>query len=357
MSDHISKEQFLLEFFGLLGRELADPNQQFTDNPNDILTFIEKCAKEKKPAFISVQPRTSHNQVFGIEKIFFDFDYEKKSERLSDNEVLKRKEALEKEIRIFLFHIEKLKIIPLIIKTRRGYHIHIYFDRIYQITKDLDFWSKVYRKLQERFIENNRHEYKYIDSAVIGNIRGLCRIPTSIHQKSGEECKILNNKLKPDKFRSVEYYKFHGLKAEDLRLAIHLAKNEIERTKVIMKEHHKEKARKWELSHGFIGEVRPCFKRCMEIGEMSHKMRLAFLREIYYSGHQTEGEMLEFFKSFNDYNEKISAYQIRWFLENMSYKSKPWKCSTLEKSGFCIKDDCIIYRRRKDAETKRKEKA
>ena len=73
--DHVTKEEFLLEYFGVLGRELGNPKQYFTDNPNDIFPFIEKCRIEKCPAFISVNPREAHEKVIGIEKLFFDFDY------------------------------------------------------------------------------------------------------------------------------------------------------------------------------------------------------------------------------------------------------------------------------------------
>ena len=77
-NDHIDKETFLLEFFGNFGRELGNPNAYFTDNPMDIFPFIEKCTKNKLPSFISVNPRSAHDVVLGIEKLFFDFDSEDK---------------------------------------------------------------------------------------------------------------------------------------------------------------------------------------------------------------------------------------------------------------------------------------
>lgn len=77
--DHVTKEEFLLEYFGMFGRELGNPKQYFTENPNDIFQFIEKCHVEKHPAFISVNPREAHEKVSGIEKLFFDFDYADKT--------------------------------------------------------------------------------------------------------------------------------------------------------------------------------------------------------------------------------------------------------------------------------------
>jgi hypothetical protein len=49
MENHIKKEQFLLEFFGSFGRDLGNPARWFTDNPNDIFSFIEECAQNKAP--------------------------------------------------------------------------------------------------------------------------------------------------------------------------------------------------------------------------------------------------------------------------------------------------------------------
>jgi hypothetical protein len=90
LDNHISREQFLLEFFGLFGRDLGNPERRFTDNPVDTLSFIEECAKNKLPAFMSVQPEKNKAQPLGIEKLFFDFDYCKKSEKITETETQQR---------------------------------------------------------------------------------------------------------------------------------------------------------------------------------------------------------------------------------------------------------------------------
>ncbi len=64
-----------------------------------------------------------------------------------------------------------------------------------------------------------------MDSAVIGDINRLCRIPLSIHEKSGEECIIVNNQLEQDKVRSIEYHRLYGLKQMDIKLAINNVRN------------------------------------------------------------------------------------------------------------------------------------
>jgi hypothetical protein len=52
----------------------------------------------------------------------------------------------------------------------------------------------------------------------------MCRIPFSIHEKSGEECIVVNSNLEDDKVRSVEYFKLYGLKQKDILAAMDKAR-------------------------------------------------------------------------------------------------------------------------------------
>ena len=51
--NHVTCEMFLLELFGNFGRNLGNPKQFFTDNPNDMFKFIEDNAKMHLPSFIN----------------------------------------------------------------------------------------------------------------------------------------------------------------------------------------------------------------------------------------------------------------------------------------------------------------
>jgi len=116
-NNHISKDEFILEFFGNFGRELGNPKQWFTDNPMEVIGFIEDCKTNKLPAFMSVQPRRAHYDVIGFEKIFFDFDYADKTfikkldgqierEELTDKDkeliLIERKNSLPSEVKRFI---------------------------------------------------------------------------------------------------------------------------------------------------------------------------------------------------------------------------------------------------------------
>jgi hypothetical protein len=335
MDDHIKKEQFLLEFFGLFGRDLGNPERYFTDNPTDIFPFLEECAKNKLPAFMSVQPEKDKAKPLGIEKLFFDFDYCKKSEKLTETETEKRKAELKDEVKHFLKQLDTLNIRPLAIKTRRGYHVHVFFDSIYEINNELEFWKQVYKQLQYGLLQDCN--YRFIDHSVLGDINRMCRIPLSIHEKSGEECTIVNTLLEQDKLRSVEYFKLYGLKQKDLLVAMDKAR-EFEKFRQQKQRKYVTRNLTFESSNG----IRPCFVKAMNSGEMCHQQRLALLQEAYSLGFHSPESIIDIFKCFNDFDESITEYQVNWFLVNRVGKDeiRPYSCRTIRKYGWCLGDEC-----------------
>jgi len=372
-SDHVPKEQFLLEFFGMLGRELGDPAQHFTDNPNDIFKFIEDCRIQKKPAFISVNPRNAHEKISGIEKLFFDFDYADKTfvkkleQRIKDpikREVIyeERKKKLQKEVAHFLRKIEGFHITPMVIKTRKGFHIHIYLDRVYNVKGDDELLKETYYQLQLTFIKSKKNGYIFMDTSVLGDHKRLCRIPTSVHQETGEECYLIkrveNDSIEKDKLHGIDFYRQSGLKEEDWIDAVRRAIDKMAKDKAdfLKKEQERELYHKdnWEAAHGFVGEIRPCFKKRITSGEMCHQMRLALLIEAYWAGFKTQEKMLEVFKGLHDFDEKTSREQIEWFWKNKvpeiekSGKWKPYRCTTIDDLNWCDQSQCPIYVRRKE---------
>lgn len=369
--DHVSREELLLDLFGMIGRELGDPMQHFSDNPNEVFPFIEACTKDKKPAFMSVQPRTAHYVVYGIEKIFFDFDYANKTfvkelgQKIENGELTQeeadqimsnRRTELESEVRVFVNSLRKFPrmLEPLIVKTRKGYHFYFFFDRIYEIDDDIEHWRRVYRGLQERIIALvERYTYKYLDSAILGDIHRMARIPTSIHEASGEECLILDKEFKPTKFRSLNFYRGYGLRESDIVTIHEMVKEQEMKEKEEAEQAQTGKRDTWELKHGFIGQIRPCFQARMDLGEMSHNQRLALLVEAYYAGYDTVIKMVELFKCFKDYDEHTTQYQVEWFFKHKVDDKRhrcytlPYKCDTIEGFGWCLKGECPKHQKRK----------
>ena len=335
MENHISKEQFLLEFFGSFGRDLGNPERCFTDNPSDIFPFIEECAENKAPAFISVQPEIDKAQPLGIEKIFFDFDYCKKSDNLSKEETQKRTSELREEVKYFLRQLAKMNMKPLVVRTRRGYHVHVYFDSVYEINRDLEFWKQVYRQLQLDLLQD--YNYCFIDYAVVGDINRMCRIPFSIHEKSNEECVVVDIRLEDDKVRSVEYFKLYGLKQKDILSAMDKAHK--------FRKALEEKKMKYiprDLSFESSEGIRPCFVKALNSGEMCHQQRLALLQEAYSLGFHSPESIIDLYRCLNDFDDSITRYQVNWFFTNKVDKDDvtPYSCKTIQRYGWCIGNQC-----------------
>jgi hypothetical protein len=358
--DHIDKEQFLLEFFGNFGRELGDPDQHFTEEPMEVFPFIEHCTRDKKPAFISVNPRVSHDNVLGIEKLFFDFDYGKKSDKFTDEQIEVKKKELLNEVKIFLAQLSKAHIAPLTVRTRKGFHVYIFLDKIYQVRgNDFELLDETYYQLMMMFLTNNRHTYKYIDGSVLHDSKRMCRIPTSIHEKSGEECYLVkcisdDGKIVKDKLRSLEFFKNQGIREDTWIFAVGKAFDKLQKEKEEAERHQREKKDGWEMTHGFVGSLRYCFQKAMDSGEGGHQLRLALELEAYWAGYKTVESMIDIFRKFHDFDEKTTRTQIEWFFKNKvseierSGKWKPYKCSTLEDLNICCKSSCPIYQRRKE---------
>lgn len=341
MSDnHITKEELWREFFGNSGRDFGNPQRWFSSNPSDIYQFIEDCTMNKLPAFISVQPKKDKNTILGIEKLFFDFDYSATNQSISEEEVTKQKKDMETEIKFFLKHLEELNIKPLIVKTCKGFHVYVFLDYTYCIDKgQSELLKKVYKELQLALLQG--YDYKYIDWHVIGDINRLSRIPLSTHQKTGELCIIIDNQLRPDKIRSLEFFRLYGLKEADIKAII----KRIIRNKKPIDNTSKDYPAN---VNNVFKDIRPCFKKAMAVGEMCHDQRLALLLEIYSFGNQDLASIVEYFKCFNDFNEEETGKQVQWFLDNEVQRgyNRPYKCKTIQAKGWCVGEECPLIRGR-----------
>ena len=289
---------------------------------------------------MSVQPEKNKAQPLGIEKLFFDFDYCKKSEKLTETETWRRKAEVKDEVKHFLKQFGTLNIEPLVIRTRRGYHVHVFFESIYEINNELKFWKQVYKQLQYGLLQDRN--YRFIDHSVLGDINRMCRIPMSIHEKSGEECTIIDNQLEQDKIRSVEYFKLYGLKQKDLFAAMDKAR-ELEKTRKQKQIKYVPKNFTFEGSNG----IRPCFVKAMNSGETCHQQRLALLQEAYSLGFHSPESIIALFRCFNDFDKSITEYQVNWFLANRVEKDnvRPYSCRTIQRYGWCIGEECPRLRK------------
>jgi hypothetical protein len=174
----------------------------------------------------------------------------------------------------------------------------------------------------------------------------MCRIPFSIHEKSGEECAVVDLQLEQDKIRSVEYFKLYGLKQKDMLSAMDKAR-EFEKTL-------NEKRIKYvirNLTFESLNGIRPCFIKAMNSGEMCHQQRLAFLQEAYSLGFHSPESIIDLFRCLNDFDDSITRYQVNWFFNNKVEKNevRPYSCRTIQRYGWCLGGECSRLRKNQGA--------
>lgn len=222
--------------------------------------------------------------------------------------------------------------------------LHVFFDSVYEINQEFEFWKQVYKQLQLELLQN--HNYRFIDYAVVGDINRMCRTPFSTHEKSGEECAVVDIQLELDKVRSVEYFKLYGLKQKDILSAMDKAR---EHGKMLKEKRLKYVARN--LAFESLNGIRPCFTKAMNSGEMCHQQRLALLQEAYSLGFHSPESIIDLFRCLNDFDDSITRYQVNWFFTNKVEKDevRPYSCRTIGRYGWCLDDECPRLRKNQGA--------
>jgi len=349
----MSLEKFWIQWFGPLGRELGTnkpPHRNWTDNPNDLIDYIKMCAIEHeddeycRPCWITAQPfryiKTIEKHGFqrlvgkacAIEKLFFDFDDDTKYCKKCKKYI--KKDDFRQDIKEEVF----------IVETRKGYHVYIFLCQIFEFNaNDFDFAKKVYKSLQERFIIGT---YEFIDERIIGDINRFARVPMTAHEKNGAICQVLDRNLKPTKIRNLDFYRTYGIREGMISKTIKAVRLRIHKEHQKAEQAIKELEEGYSEGNGFHGTIRPCFQERMDIGEMCHGQRLAWLSEVYYAGYNTEAKMLELCrKTWNDFDETISLQQIQDYFKHRRWEWKPYRCSTIKTKGWCLEDDrCPIWK-------------
>jgi len=319
--------EFLKEWFGIYaGRELGDPQRFFTDRYENLIDFVEKCRAEKKPCYMSVQPYFKRDWVYGLEKLFFDFDSKEDTSKAW------------REAEVFAENlIEYYGVLPFItFSGGKGYHVYIFLKNTVAFPNHrTDLVKKVYELLQRKLLKGL--ELETLDQSVIGDLKRLARIPYSVHEKTGKLCHpiALNHQFYDPK--SLEIYREHGL---DTSLIREVIKEITSREKIQRSKHVRSKI------YVSNSKIRPCIlealKKPLE-GEEGHLMRLAIAVEFLNKGYSVD-QVVDLFRAQGDFSER----KTRYYVEDAKRKGyKPFRCSKIRKLGFCLENSCEIYRRRR----------
>jgi len=326
-------DQFLNDWFGLHGgREVLVEkngynNREFIEKPDEIWSYVETQSKRELWAYMSVQPYRNRDVIFGLEKLFFDFDCKGCVDKAW-------KEAHEFASSLIRHYCVK----PFVaFSGHKGYHVYVFLKRVVQFpTWRNEFIKEVYGTLQRKLLKG--HKFETLDEAVVGDVKRLARIPYTTHEETGELCQPLNLDRKPITIHALEEYRDQGL---DHRL-VELACKE-----VMDRREWREKRAEWRRRFrvGKTGKVRPCIEAALNAplhGGEGHLMRLAVATEYLNRGFSVS-EVVTLFSSQVDFNE----FKTRYYVEDAKRKGyKPFKCATIRSLGFCLGDKCPIYRKR-----------
>jgi len=285
---------FWNEWFGTIGRELGCPYREFVHSIPEFLDFIGCCELEGLPCYVAVQPYIDRDVVYGLEKVFFDFDSK------ADPPDLDRAwaEASDFADKLRFFY----KVEPLFVFSgRKGYHVYVWLWSSVSFDPQQEGLAKeVYRTIQEKLLEGLK--YSTLDAQVIGNIKGLSRLPYTTHEGSGLTCQPVDGEREPIDITSLEGYRANGIQEDVFSRIVGevMARMEL-------------KGKKIPAGNRSYGGVRESVKAIIEAArggqKLSHRQRLVILFELINKGYGDEA-IQEVFSGQPDYSERKVQYMI-----------------------------------------------
>jgi hypothetical protein len=304
-------EQFLVEWFGVEGRELGCPERFYTSNPQDLLGLVEHSRATFSPCYISVQPYREQNTPCAIEKLYYDFDCPEDPERAW------------KDASMFSQTLKKFyNLEPLVLYSGcKGFHIYLFLNKlVYFQPGQLTLAKQAYKELQKRLVKGLN--LPTLDPQVIGDIKRLARAPFSTHEKTSSLCVPMGKDREPLNPENLDVYR--NLNAELLSPIIKELKTREKIASVKTSKIPK-------ITKG----IRPCIHAALAKpleGKGGHLMRLAVAREYLAAGYNTD-EIVQLFQNQPDYNPEKTRYYVEHAKKN---PTKPFKCKTIHELGFCL---------------------
>jgi len=290
----LSLRKIWSEWFGTKGREVGSPEREYVGTMPEFLAFIGKCEIENLPCYVSVQPYSSRDQVYGLEKLFYDFDSKEDPPDLEKAWA----EASDFADKLRFFY----KVEPLVaFSGRKGYHVDVWLQEVVSFEPEQELVAKeVYRTLQEKILEGLN--YSTLDPQVIGDIRRLARLPYTTHEKSGLLCQPVDEDRRPIELTSLETYRANGLSDEIFSKVVKEVVGRME-----LKGRRVSDA---QASHGDVREpVKALIEAAKEGKKLSHGKRLIILFELINKRYSDES-IQEVFSVQPDYNPRKVQYFI-----------------------------------------------
>lgn len=330
------KEDFWRAWFGihggrevLIGNPRLNPksvDRKFLKSPEELASYVLERETRREPCYLSVQPYRSRDKVFGLDRLFFDFDSKTDPPDLDKawSEVLHFVDVLRR-----FYGLTSL----ITFSGRRGYHAYVWLWRTVEIQPGQEAWAKaVYKTLQDKLLKGLT--YETLDPEVLGDIKRLARIPYTLHERSGLLCEPLTEgrqgltALTP----ALEGYRRRGIQEPLFRRVV----EEVKLSRRIKERMRARMRGRWGIPSKTI---RPCIVEALagELnGEPGHKMRLAAAVEYLNAGLPVD-EVVWLFRGQGNFDEEKTRHYVQ-DAKDRGYK--PFRRETLRRLGFCRGHSC-----------------
>jgi len=330
------KEGFWRTWFGPhAGREAGNPHRTFLESANGLTPYILEREARREPCFLSVQPYRARDQVYGLDKLFFDFDSREDPPNL---------DRVWKETCHFVNALKRFYgLRPLIVFSgRRGYHVYVWLWRVVEFRPSQEAWAKaVYKGLQGKLLKGL--SYETLDPEVLGDIKRLARVPYTPHEKTGILCEPVTEGGQPLWVPppALTGYREQGIQESLFHRVVEHVKLEQE---AIRERRAALAARQMRSKRTTTGAYpsrgfRPCITEALQDdldGEYGHLMRLAIAVEYLNHGY-TVDQVVPLFRTQGDFDAEKTRQMVE-HAEKRAYK--PRKRETLRRYGFCHGQHC-----------------
>jgi hypothetical protein len=303
------------------------------------LNYLERMQKGVFPCWMSVLTFSGRDEPIILCKLYFDFD--------SKNLELTWKEARDFAQRLRRFHNADSLIC---FSGNKGFNVYVWLQKHLTFTKGSKFSIKeVYSKIQEILLKGTK--YETLDPNPLGDVKRVSRVPYSIHQGSGLLCTPVNIDREPLSLQSLKGYQENGLSEQFIDFCLRKLEEE--------EQQHEEKKKRWINKENPFGDntntpsIRPCIQAALNVDlveKQGTKMRLAVAREFLAVKWKTE-DIVQLFKNQDNFNEETTKERIEDLKkeaestdEKKREKAKPFKCKTIISLGFCLKENCALWR-------------
>jgi len=390
-------------------RRFGSPTQVWVNNFSELTQAIKNSLDNRLVSFISVYsfPERHHPMKGGnppLSTIFIDLDIE--SEELSDlrrqwdngdknvlNQLLELRVTLLKEVlkqgKALVRYLIQRKIQPRILLSGfKGLHIFIDFPSVQfssqQIAKNTI--TKFLEEIKTHVAQQSNVRVNF-DTSVIGDLSRLCRVPNTVNIKA---TKLLGRpqyavpltieeflKLSPESYDKlcanpncipITRKESNEVLAMLTRITQEMDLDDVALTpKNSVKdperlEQYQIECKKEILTDNDFNElgIRPCFKKVRRErtsleGSGGHMMRIGAVMEL--AGQELSiSSIVRWFDFCSDYDPDITEAYVKGIIsrgytdKNVNEYGREYrkglKCTTIQRCGFCLGDECKIYKRK-----------